>query len=143
MISPILCVEDGAEQRTLIQAILDHFGFHVRTTENAHQALELILDSDFQLALLDYDLPDMTGAQLAQEIRAITPEMRLIVLSGRVDLPAGELTYVDAHVAKGSPISELMETICSLLPQYRKHVPLLGLMRTQMLRTDNGRCRTQ
>ena len=56
----------------------------------------------------------MTGAQLAQEIRAVEPSVRIIVFSGRVHL-AGELAYVDVHIVKGSHLDNIVETIRGLL----------------------------
>jgi len=107
----VLCVDDDVQQRTLLRAVLEHFGFRVMTAKSASDALEIAQWLPFEVALLDYELPDMTGAQLAHEIRAIEPIAAIILLSGRSHLRAGELTYVDAHVVKGSPITELLDTI--------------------------------
>ena len=65
--------------------------------------------------IVDYELPDMTGAQLAQEIRAVEPSARVILFSGRAHLPAGELAYVDVHIVKGSLLDNLVETIRGLM----------------------------
>ena len=107
----VLCVDDDVQQRTLLRAVLEHFGFRVMTAKSASDALEIAQWLPFEVALLDYELPDMTGAQLAHEIRAIEPIAAIILLSGCSHLQAGELTYVDAHVVKGSPITELLDTI--------------------------------
>lgn len=111
----VLYVEDDPGQRILMHAFLERFGCRVKTADHAFDALELILEYDFDIALLDYDLPDMTGAQLAQEIRSVRPGVRIIVLSGHVYLPPGELGYVDAYVLKGLPIKELVDTISNLV----------------------------
>jgi CheY-like chemotaxis protein len=111
----ILCVDDDAQQRMLLRAVLEHFGFHVMAAKSALDALEIAQWLPFDVALLDYELPDMTGAQLAQQIRAVEPNVAIILLSGYPHLRPGELTYVDAHVVKGSPISELVNMIHSLI----------------------------
>jgi CheY-like chemotaxis protein len=110
----VLCVEDDADQRMLLRAVLEHFGFHVMVAKSALDALEIAQWFPFEAALLDYELPDITGAQLAHEIRAVEPNAAIILLSGYTQLSAGELIYVDAHIVKGSPISELLDTIHSL-----------------------------
>jgi CheY-like chemotaxis protein len=107
----VLCVEDDAHQRMLLRAVLEHFGFHVMAAKSALDALEIAQWLPFEVALLDYELPDMTGAQLAHEIRAVEPNAAIILLSGYPHLRAGELIYVDTHIVKGSPISELVDTI--------------------------------
>ena len=37
------------------------------------------------IALLDYPLPDMTGVQLAEKLRAAFPEMAILIASGRIE----------------------------------------------------------
>jgi CheY-like chemotaxis protein len=110
----VLCVEDDADQRMLLRAVLEHFGFYVMVAKSGLDALAIAQWSSFEAALLDYELPDMTGAQLAHELRAVEPNSAIILLSGYAHLSAGELIYVDAHLVKGSPISELLDTIHSL-----------------------------
>jgi CheY-like chemotaxis protein len=110
----VLFVEDDAHQRVLLCAVLEHFGFHVMAAKSALNALEIAKWLPFEVALLDYELPDMTGAQLAHEIRAVEPHAAIILLSGYPHLRAGELIYVDAHIVKGSPISDLLDTIHGL-----------------------------
>jgi len=110
----VLCVDDDADQRMLLRAVLEQFGFHVMAAKSAMDAIEIGRWLPFDVALLDYELPDMTGAQLAHEIRAVEPSAAIILRSGYPHLSAGELIYVDAQIVKGSPISELIDTIYSL-----------------------------
>ena len=69
----------------------------------------------FDVVIVDYDLPDMTGGQLAHEIRGVEPAARVILFSRRAHLPAGELAYVDVHIVKGSLVDNIVETIHELL----------------------------
>jgi CheY-like chemotaxis protein len=110
----VLCVDDDADQQMLLRAVLEHFGFHVMAAKSALDALEIAQWLPFDVALLDYELPDMNGAQLAHEIRVVEPNAAIILLSGYPHLRAGELIYIDAHIVKGSPISELLDTIHNL-----------------------------
>jgi len=93
----ILYIDDESDQRMFLAALLEYRGYGVRTARGALDALELIVTERFDAVIVDYELPDMTGAQLAQEIRALEPSARIILFSGRPHLPAGELTYVDAY----------------------------------------------
>jgi DNA-binding NtrC family response regulator len=111
----ILYVDDETEQRIFLAALLEYRGFRVRTAKRALDALELIATLHFEVVIVDYDLPDMTGAQLAQEIRALEPSARVILFSGRAHLPAGELAYVDVHIVKGLLLDTIIETIRGLL----------------------------
>jgi CheY-like chemotaxis protein len=111
----ILYIDDEADQRIFQTALLEYRGFRVRTAGCALDALELIATERFDVVIIDYDLPEMTGAQLAQEIRAFEPSARVILFSGRAHLPAGELTYVDVHITKGSLLDNIIENIRGLL----------------------------
>jgi DNA-binding NtrC family response regulator len=111
----ILYVDDETDQRLFLAAILEYRGFRVKTAKRAVDALQLIATEHFAVVIVDYELPDMTGAQLAQEIRAVEPSARVILFSGRAHLPAGELAYVDVHIVKGSLLDTIVETIRGLL----------------------------
>lgn len=111
----ILYVDDETDQRIFLAAILEYRGYRVKTAKRALDALELIVTERFDVVIVDYELPDMTGAQLAQEIRALEPSARIILFSGRVHLPAGELAYFDVHIVKGSLLDNIFETIRGLL----------------------------
>lgn len=111
----VLYVEDNPEQGILMKALLEIYGFQVTTAESALEGLTRVTEQCFDIALLDYDLPDMTGAQLAQECRGLRPTMPIVILSGRGDLSPGELVYADAFLLKGSSVDELVRTICSVV----------------------------
>src|ERR1700680_1187772 len=111
----ILYVDHETDQRIFLAAVLEYRGFRVRTARHALDALELIVTERFDVVIVDYELPDMTGAQLAQEIRAVEPSARVILFSGRAHLPPGELAYVDVHIVKGSLLDDIVETIRGLL----------------------------
>ena len=111
----LLYVEDDPQQRMLLSAVLAQAGFRVRTAGCARDGVELAAQETFDAVIVDYDLPDMTGAQLAQEIRAFEPFAKVVLLSGRPNLPAGELVYVDIHVLKGSLTEKLIEVVYTLV----------------------------
>jgi DNA-binding NtrC family response regulator len=111
----ILYIDDETDQRIFLVALLEYRGFRVRTARRALDALELMVTERFDVVMVDYELPDMTGAQLAQEIRAVEPSARIILFSGRAHLHAGELAYVDVQIVKGSLLDDIVETICGLL----------------------------
>ena len=92
-------IDDETDQRIFLAALLEYRGFRVRTARCALDALELIATERFDVVIVDYALRE-TGAQLAQEIRAVEPSVRVVLFSGRAHLPAGELAYVDVHIVK-------------------------------------------
>ena len=111
----ILYVDTEIDQRPYLAAMLEYRGFRVSIAKRALDALQLIVTEHFHIVLIDYELPDMPGAQLAQEIRTVEPQARVILFSGRPHLPAGELAFVDVHIVKGSLLDTIIETVRGLL----------------------------
>jgi two-component system chemotaxis response regulator CheY len=65
-----LIIEDSRAMRSILEGILDDVGFGVTLAADAEEAL-LVLekDQDFELALVDWNLPAMTGLDLVKVIR--------------------------------------------------------------------------
>ena len=67
----ILVVEDDADSRMAICAILEGLGFDHLSFSGAQEALQGIKGVKLDLALLDIMMPGMNGYELLKEIRAI------------------------------------------------------------------------
>ena len=65
----ILYVEDNLENRILILRILNAEGYSVLFAENATQALSAISEQNFDLILMDINLPDIDGYTLTANLR--------------------------------------------------------------------------
>ena len=110
-----LYVDHDIDQRILVAAILEARGFSVRTAKSAPNALELVSTEGFDVVIIYYKLPDITGPQPAEEIRAVEPSVRMILLSGRPRLFAKELAYLDVHIVNRSLLDLTFEFIDDLL----------------------------
>ncbi len=107
----IFYVDDNLSSQRLLRLILSDAGFDVVTQNNPLDALRTAACLPFDLALLDYQMPQMTGSQLAQEIKDMHPEIPIVMISGFENLPASELACVDAFYGRSSSLNELLETI--------------------------------
>ena len=65
----LLIVDDLPENLLALDAILRNPGVRVHQAESAEQALELLLQHEFALAILDVQMPGMDGFQLAEMMR--------------------------------------------------------------------------
>jgi len=115
----VLYVNENPKSRRLMASILEDSGFNVQVATTPWEAIELIHTDSFGLALLNYQLPEMTGAQLAQEIRALDSLLPIILMSGMSSIPAGELAFVDAHIGPGSSIEDLTHLMRELMEKDR------------------------
>ena len=70
----ILLVEDNELNSEIAIAILNEYGFQVHTAENGAEAVEKIRNSapgDYELVLMDIQMPVMNGYEAAKQIRAL------------------------------------------------------------------------
>ena len=79
----ILIVDDHPMMRTGLAQLINHEPDLKVTAEadTAGQAINLVTKQKFDLALLDISLPDKNGLELIKDIRAIHPDLPLLVVS--------------------------------------------------------------
>ena len=77
----ILVVDDDEDIRTNISDILCDLGYQAVTAEDGESALAQVRERDFEIALLDYKMPDMDGATLYSEIKKLRPSIAAIMVT--------------------------------------------------------------
>lgn len=75
----VLLVEDNAVNRMVAHGYLDRLGCTVEDAETGAVALSKAPEGSFDIILLDLDLPDMTGQEVAAELRRELSECPPIV----------------------------------------------------------------
>jgi len=65
----ILVVDDEEDIRTLIKDLLQDEGYKVETVNDGKEALAALKKKKFDLALLDFFMPGMSGRRVAERIR--------------------------------------------------------------------------
>jgi two-component system, NtrC family, response regulator HydG len=80
MMSPtrILVVDDDRSSCMILARILTRWGYQVDTTLDPVEALALVKENDYQLAVLDYQMPGMNGVDLYARMRSIRPNLPAI-----------------------------------------------------------------
>jgi CheY-like chemotaxis protein len=120
----VFYVDDSARCRRLLSSVLSECGFEVITAADPVDALQRCKELLFDLALLGYQMPSLTGSQLAPEIKFFAPHIPVVLISDHTVLPASELMFVDAHFGHGSSLDDLVETmrrLTSSKPSSRAH----------------------
>jgi PAS domain S-box-containing protein len=88
----ILVVEDEPIVRRTTLAALTQYGFDVRTAENGQIAVEMFQEmaDEISLVLLDVVMPVMGGEEALTQIKAIRPEVPVVICSGHNEVETVE-----------------------------------------------------
>ena len=78
----ILLVDDEEEIRRLLTRRLTRRGYAVTTATDSDQALALLAEGAFDLAILDFMMPGMNGLELAAQCRLRYPSLKILILTG-------------------------------------------------------------
>lgn len=84
----VLIVDDSKIDQTLIAHVLTkNFGFTFKTANNGKEALNILLEENFDLILLDVSMPEMDGLTLLENIRnkGINSDAKIIMMSAMTD----------------------------------------------------------
>jgi CheY-like chemotaxis protein len=99
----LLIVDDEAPIRMALSAILDEFGYSVRTADDGFSALAEVRREVPDVIVSDLNMPGMSGFELLSVVRRRFPAIRAIAMSGCYSgdtVPAG--VAADAFYEKGS-----------------------------------------
>lgn len=95
----LLLVDDDADLRSVVANALRVEGHTVLEAANGEEALRHIETASPDAALLDFAMPGMNGAQLAEQIRKRHPDMPIVFASGYADTAA-----IEAAVGPEAPV---------------------------------------
>ena len=91
----VLLVEDDDPVRELIGRALRANGFEVVAAASGEEALDLELDRHVDLLLSDVLLPNQNGFEVANQIRARSPHIPIVFMSGYYDQAVAEAAHLD------------------------------------------------
>jgi len=127
----ILLIEDNDDARRMMRRLLDMEGHEVFEAATATEGLRLAGLQQPDLAIVDIGLPEMTGYEIAQHLRAdaATQTMGLIALTGygqQEDHQNALAAGFDFHLVKSVEVNRLLEVIdlCAQAALQRSRVPL-------------------
>ncbi len=81
MNSSVLIVDDEENLLVLLERLFEKKGFQVKTTNNGDQALKLIDQDVFDLAVLDLKMFPVDGVMLLRELRKRSPSTSVIMIA--------------------------------------------------------------
>lgn len=83
----ILYVDDDEAMVHLVKRLLERYGYRVSAFTDQLAALHCLRSNpaDFSLVLTDYNMPGMSGLDIAREVRKIQPTLAVAITSGFID----------------------------------------------------------
>jgi two-component system NtrC family response regulator len=111
----VLVVDDEADNRRILEYMLQRDGYTVLSAPSGRQALKLYAEHQIDLALLDLSMPEMDGITLLKRLRQEDPNLQAIVVTahGSVEraveaMKAGALDFLTKPV-RGEVVLALVE----------------------------------
>lgn len=110
----ILVIDDDESVLESTARILKLEGYNVDTAKTGKEAIEKSNLNSYNLALIDFRLPDMEGTKLLTAMRETTPRMTKVILTG---YPSAESRaeaaerHADGYIVKPVKIDDLLKTV--------------------------------
>ena len=125
----ILIIDDEPNLRRSLGLILQRAGYIITTASSAAEALHLLQAGAYDLTFLDIKLPDQNGIQLLPQIRALYPEMPILILTAHATLDTaigavrlGARDYLLKPIDPENILSRVDDILKEVKPKRRREI---------------------
>jgi two-component system, cell cycle response regulator DivK len=117
----ILYIEDNPDNMLLVQRALESRGYILLKAENGLTGLDMVEANDIQLILLDINLPDIDGYEVARRLRKTTKAAHLPIIAITANALKGDAERAleagcDVYMSKPVNIRELWARVEAFVP---------------------------
>jgi len=109
----ILSIEDDLPSQTMRTMVLKNAGYVVLTAISGSVALRRLAESHVDLVLSDHFLRSELGTKVAAQIKALWPEIPILLIYGAEEIP--EAAYLDGVVYKADGPTKMLVLIAQAL----------------------------
>lgn len=113
----VLVVDDEPAARDIISGYLRNDGHRASTAADGAEALERVMQEDFDLLIADLGMPGMDGIQLADTIRLMDPEKAIILVTGFAFSPDRQTKSVSCILKKPLSPDDLRGAMANMARQ--------------------------
>jgi len=114
----VLVVDDNEVNRMVLDAFLSKAGIPFREADNGHDALKMIRKGDFDVVLMDIQMPDMSGTDVVKQLMDDGQKLPLLIAVTAHAFPEQREGILEAGFSDFliKPVSE--EALLKLLARY-------------------------
>ena len=120
----VLLVEDDPTTAKSIELMLSHASLNVYTTDLGEEGIDLAKLYDYDLILLDLNLPDMNGHEVLRQLRVARVDTPILILSGDDDTDSKLRGFgfgADDYLTKPFHREELIARIHAIIRRSKGH----------------------
>lgn len=110
----VLCVDDERVGLHVRKLLLERSGYKVLTASDGLSGIKVFEQNLVDAVVLDYAMPGMHGGEVAARMRAVKPEVPILLLSAYVGLPSEITGLVNVYMTKGEGAPALLEKLDTL-----------------------------
>jgi two-component system response regulator GlrR len=130
----LLCVDDDQQSLSVRRVFLEAFGFDVTTCSSPKLSLRYADLTPYSAAIVDFQMPEMNGGELAEELKKRHPQMPIVILSALSALPDGTPDSYDAFLCKGESGFALVNKVQELISTSEKDETVMERKRPGVIR---------
>ena len=122
----ILLVDDNNQGLLARRSVLEALGYRITPASSAQEALAHFAQTEFDLVITDYKMPQMDGLELIVRIREQSPAIPVILLSGFVDALGLDEKGTGADVVlqkSANEVNQLVRSVHRLLNRKPQRIP--------------------
>ncbi len=118
----ILIVEDDSDIQSMLRLALSSQSYSVEQATNGEDALQILVSSDFELIILDWEMPGLTGPEICKKYRNRGGEAPILFVTARGSIQDKELGFTlgaDDYLTKPFHLQELLLRVNALLRRHK------------------------
>lgn len=115
----VLIVDDNAVNLRVAQALLTNMGCTTTSVQSGREALSIVAEQSFDVILMDYQMPEMDGAETTRQLRDKGLQIPILALTAGVTQQEQEICTsagMNGVVAKPVSTRDLRVAFCKWVP---------------------------
>ncbi len=119
----ILFADDNGHIREYCKRAFEAEGYRVVLARDGDEAVRLAMTESFDLIILDFSMPAVSGYEAAQRIKTVCPSLPIMFFTAHDEdcLPARRVAV--AYVEKTDDLTELKQVVAKVLANPDEHEP--------------------